>query len=132
MSTTYAVLLPGGEDQWREADAQQRAETYARHTRFMTALAERGHAITGGAELAHSSQARTVRATPGGVDVTDGPFAETAEQLTGFYLVASDDPDDLCRLVGILAVDGGVEVRLCVPDTAATESLAAADTGAAR
>ncbi len=129
MSTTYAVLLPGGEDKWREADAQQRADTYARHTRFMTALAERGHRITGGAELAHSSQARTVRATSdGGIAVTDGPYAETAEQLTGFYLVASDDVADLCRLVGILAVDGGVEIRPCVPEAGDATSTGTEET----
>lgn len=46
MPTTYAVLLPGGQDQWRNADTQERAETYARHRRFSTARAGRGHQLT--------------------------------------------------------------------------------------
>ena len=38
-----------------------------------------------------------------GVIVTDGPYAETVEQLTGFYVVDTDDLDDLLQVVGILA-----------------------------
>ena len=44
--------------------------------------------------------------------VTDGPYAESAEQLTGFYLVRTDDLEDLLQLAGMLAgEDGPVEVR---------------------
>lgn len=120
MTTTYAVLLPSGEDEWRDASRQERAETYARHDRFMAALTERGHQITGGAELAHSSIARTVRSAGDRIEVTDGPFAESVEHLTGFYLVATDDLDDLCEACGILATTGPVEIRPCVPATPAT------------
>jgi hypothetical protein len=50
------------------------------------------------------------------VTVTDGPYAETVEQLTGFYVVRSDDLDDLLDVCRILADgDGAVEVRACVP-----------------
>ena len=45
--------------------------------------------------------------------VSEGPYAELAEQMTGFYIVESDDPDDLAQvssmLVGLGA--GGVEIR---------------------
>ncbi|MCW2757182.1 MAG: transcription initiation protein [Nocardioidaceae bacterium] len=114
--TEYAVLLPGEEARWEQATPEQRAATYDRHGAFMAALAERGHTMTGGAELTSSSQARVVRSGPDGVSVSEGPYAETVEQLTGFYLVRSDDLDDLLQVVGMLAEGGGgVEVRACVP-----------------
>ena len=111
--TTYAILLPGDEDHWATVGAKERARVYAEHDRFSKALAERGHTVVGGAELAHSNGARTVRQGPdGGLVVTDGPYAETVEQLTGFYLVESDDLDDLVDVCGILAATGDtVEVR---------------------
>jgi hypothetical protein len=57
--------------------------------------------------------AATVRVRGGGVSVTDGPFAETKEQLAGFYLVDADDLDDAIRIaVKIPAARvGSVEVR---------------------
>ena len=84
------------------------------------ALGERGHTVTGGAELEHSRGAKVVRGTSGAVSVTDGPYAaplgEAAEQLGGFYLVSSDNLDDLLDVCGILADgDGAIEVRVCVP-----------------
>jgi hypothetical protein len=57
--------------------------------------------------------ATTVRVRDGGVSVTDGPFAETREQLAGFYLVDADDLDDAIRIAGTLppARIGSIEVR---------------------
>jgi hypothetical protein len=113
--TTYAVLLPGDESMWEAATPEHRAETYATHEKFAALLAERGHTVTGGAELTHSRRARVVRRTDAGLEVTDGPYAETVEQLTGFYLVETADLDDLVQVVGMLAgPEGGVEVRAVV------------------
>lgn len=110
--TEYVVLLPGNESTWESASEEDRAATYARHGEFARMLAERGHVITGGAELTHSRTAKVVRRDGSGISVTDGPYAETVEQLTGFYVVASDDLDDLLQVCGILADgDGAVEVR---------------------
>lgn len=116
MSTTYAILLPGAEDAWAAASEDDRTAVYAEHDRFSTTLVERGHRIVGGAELTPSREGRTVRPGPGGPVVTEGPYAETVEQLTGFYLVESDDLDDLLEVCGILAAIGdSLEVRACVP-----------------
>ena len=113
--TEYAILLPGDEAAWAGATPEQRQATYARHTEFAQALEARGHKVVGGAELTHSSSARTVRSTGGGHTVTDGPYAESVEQLSGFYLVESDDLDDLTEVVKILAdAEGGIEIRACV------------------
>ncbi|MCH1867657.1 YciI family protein [Nocardioides sp. CFH 31398] len=112
MTTTYTVLLSGDADAWEGADDAARAETYAAHGRFAAALAERGHTIVGGAELTHPRGARALRRRGDGVVRTDGPYAETAEQLTGFYLVASDDLEDLLACAELLLDgDGGIEVR---------------------
>jgi hypothetical protein len=114
--TEDAILLPGDESRWAAATDEQCAATYARQGEFAAALAARGHTITGGAELTHSKEAKVVRGAAGDVTVTDGPYAETVEQLTGFYVVRSDDPDDLLDVCRILADgDGTVEVRACVP-----------------
>ena len=129
--TEYAILLTGdrahgeaGENRWANATPEERAATFARHDRFTVALGERGHTVTGGAELEHSRGAKVVRGTSGAVSVTDGPYAwghlplagEAAEQLGGFYLVSSDNLDDLLDVCGILADgDGAIEVRPCVP-----------------
>ena len=114
--TEYMIMLPGDEATWEVADEATRSAMYARHGEFQRALQERGHKMTGGAELAHSRTARTLRAANGTVSVTDGPYAETVEQLTGFYLVRSDDLDDLLDVCGLLArSEGAIEVRACVP-----------------
>ena len=113
--TTYAILLPGVEDHWATASAEERARVYAEHGRFSETLGARGHKVVGGAELAPSREARTVRPGADGPVVTDGPYAETAEQLTGFYLVESTDLDDLLDVCGILAAIGdSLEVRACL------------------
>jgi hypothetical protein len=113
--TTYVILLPGDETTWESASEQERAEMYARHGEFARMLAERGHKITGGAELTHSREARQVRRTDAGIAVTEGPYAETVEQLTGFYVVESDDLDDLLEVCGFLVTaEGVIEVRAAV------------------
>ena len=44
--------------------------------------------------------------------VTEGPYAETAEQLTGFYVVESDDLDDLIEVCKVLGKgEGAIEIR---------------------
>ena len=110
--TTYVVLLPGDESAWENATEEHRSAVYAKHGEFARVLAERGHTISGGAELTHSREAKVVRRAPSGITVTDGPYAETVEQLGGFYVVETDDLDDLLEVCAILADgDGPVEVR---------------------
>ena len=114
--TEYIVLLSGDEKAWEEASAEKRAEVFGRHEEFSRLLTERGHTITGGAELVHSRTAKSVRrGADGATVVTDGPYAEAAEQLGGYYVVRSDDLDDLLDIYAILAdAEGGIEVRAAV------------------
>jgi hypothetical protein len=114
--TEYVVLLMGDAERWwTELTEEQRREGYAAHGRFSAELERRGHRITGGAELHRASEARSI--APNRDTVVEGPWAETAEQVGGFYLVATDDLDDLLECCKILAATGdAVEVRRCVSD----------------
>lgn len=112
--TTYAVLLPGDEAAWENTPPERRREVYERHGRFSELLAERGHRVVGGAELTHSREALVVRGDLDDVTITEGPYAETVEQLSGFYLVESAAVEDLARVCGLLAGSDGVEIRACV------------------
>ncbi|MFJ9316675.1 YciI family protein [Pimelobacter simplex] len=116
--TTYVVLLTGDERTWEDASPEERASMYARHDEFSRLLEERGHQVTGGAELAHSRTAKVVRKAVGdgeAITVTDGPYVESVEQVGGFYVVESDDLDDLLEVCGVLAsLEDGVEVRATV------------------
>ena len=69
--------------------------------------------MTGGSELANSREAKVLRTdADGNHTVTDGPYAETVEQLTGFYIVQSDDLDDLIEVCKILGRgEGAIEIR---------------------
>jgi hypothetical protein len=125
--TQYVILLSGNEAAWQEATEEQREQMYARHRRFMDLLGERGHTITGGAELTRSSQARVVHGDLDAVTVSEGPYAETVEQLTGFYSVESSDLDDLLQVCGLLAGSGAVEVRAAVDPPSDGASDAAGD-----
>jgi hypothetical protein len=71
------------------------------------------HRRLAAAALASVETATTVRVRNGRISVTDGPFAETKEQLAGFYLIDAGDLNDAIRIAsGIPAVRvGSIEVR---------------------
>lgn len=112
----YVVLIVGDADRWwTSMTEEERAAGYAVYGRFDEELTRRGHVVTGGAELQGSATAKSIRA--GGGPVTDGPFVESAEQVGGFYLVQTDDLDDLMECCRMLAELGdGIEVRPVVTD----------------
>ena len=118
--TEYVVLLPGDESQWEQTSQSDKEAMYAIHSEFAKALEERGHKVTGGSELAPSREAKVLRTDANGNHtVTDGPYAETVEQLTGFYVVQSDDFDglvDVCKILG--RGEGAIEIRAAVGGTA--------------
>jgi hypothetical protein len=112
--TEYILLIPDNETDWAQASEEEKQRVYGKHREFAEALAARGHKVTAGAELAPSSEARTVRRRNGELQVTEGPYAEAVEQLSGFYLIESTDLDDLVQCVGILAEgEAALELREC-------------------
>ena len=113
--TEYAVLITADEAQWARASDEERAREYDKHNQFAELLAQRGHKVTGGSELTPSATAQVVSGSLDDITVTAGPYAESVEQISGFYTIETDDLDDLLKVVGKLAEGGSrLEVRECV------------------
>jgi hypothetical protein len=94
----YALLIYGNEKTWASRDEQEKQENHERHARFMALLNARGALLPGGKELTGSASATTLRKDGERVSVTDGPYAETAEQIGGFYLIEAADLDEAIAL----------------------------------
>ena len=79
---------------------------------FDTEIRKSGHCIASEA-LQPVQTATTVSVRSGRVSVTDGPFAETKEQLAGFYMIEAKDLDEAIRLASRIppARVGSIEVR---------------------
>jgi hypothetical protein len=104
------VLMAATEGDWDAATSEQRQEVMDAHTAFHKAVAERATMLAGEA-LTSSSQARTLRHQGGTAVVADGPYAEAAEQIGGFYLVEAESLDLVVELCHLLPTSYAVEVR---------------------
>jgi hypothetical protein len=108
------VLIPGDEAAWDATAQDEKERVYQAHSDFAKLLADRGHTFVAGAELAPSTEARVVSGPLDDVTVTEGPYAESAEQLTGFYVIDTEDVADLHQCIGRLTGAGEkIEVREC-------------------
>ena len=105
----YALLIAGDENVVNTADDDGLTPEYAE---FMKTVAERG-VLQGGERLRPTADATTVRVREGETLATDGPFAESKEQLAGFFLVDCKDLDDAIDVASRIpgAKDGSIEVR---------------------
>lgn len=111
----YVVMFPAdNEADWEAGAEADHQATFDIDAEFGRLLKDRGGAITGGAGLAHSRESRTIRRGPDStVLVTDGPFAESVEQISGFFIVNCDDYDALVEAAQILTqAHPVVEIRL--------------------
>ncbi len=101
----FMLLIYGDETQW---DYSPKA--MAPWAKFNEEVAERNQFS---AALQETAKAATVRIREGKVVATDGPFAETKEQLGGFYLVECDNIDEAMEIAAKIpaAPYGSVEVR---------------------
>ena len=102
--TDYVVMFPAdNEAEWEAGTEADHQATFDADLEFAQLLKARGGAVTGGAGLAHSSKARTLRRGPkSNALVTEGPFAETVEQMSGFFVVTCDDYDGLVEAAQVL------------------------------
>ncbi|MTV25558.1 transcription initiation protein [Nitriliruptoraceae bacterium ZYF776] len=79
------------------------------HGRFEASY---GRHVLGGAALHPAETATTVRRRDGAPQLTDGPFAETAEVVGGFYVLAARDRDEAIRVASAIPMgDGAIELR---------------------
>jgi hypothetical protein len=108
----YLLLIYADERAYETLSEDQRHEMYAAYDVLMKDLAEKGQSLAGD-ELAPTSTATTVQVRNGERLITDGPFAETKEQLGGYFLVDVPDLDaaiDIAaRIPSVHA--GSIEVR---------------------
>jgi hypothetical protein len=112
----YTFLLYGDETRWFNATPEELQEVMAAYEAFSREVTEAG-ALVAGEPLDATSAATTVRVRDGEPVLSDGPFAETREQLGGFYVLECRDLDEAVRwATKIPAVtEGSVEIRP-VPD----------------
>lgn len=105
----YMLLL--ADDPELAASADQ-AEMMQEYFAFSHRIAESGEMVAGDALHANTT-ASTVRTRNGSTTVTDGPFAETKEQIGGFYVVDVPSLDRALELAAMIPASrtGSVEVR---------------------
>jgi hypothetical protein len=106
----YLCTIYGDESQMSSATPEQVSEVLAAYGAFGE---EAGDVILGGEGLQPTSTATTVRVRNGERMLTDGPFAETKEQLGGFYLLECNSLDEAIEWAAKIpgAQSGSVEVR---------------------
>jgi hypothetical protein len=88
----YALLIYRNENAMEKLSQQESAQMHAAYMAYTEAMKKAG-VHQGGHGLRGTSEATTVRAPGGTVTVQNGPFAETREQLGGFYLLDVPDLD---------------------------------------
>ena len=110
----YIILIYGDEKNFAmmSNDPKAQADMYAAFMRYGSDMQAAG-VLRGGAELKPTLSATTVRVRNGKTVTTDGPFAETKEQLGGFYLIEVPNLDDAVHWAARcpVAVGGSIEVR---------------------
>jgi hypothetical protein len=108
----YLLALFNDESRYADRTPEERREGMKQWDDYTTAVIEAG-AHLGGEGLQPSSSATTVRIAEGGDPiVSDGPFAETKEQLGGYYLLDCKDLDEALTWAKKVPMPGGtVEVR---------------------
>jgi hypothetical protein len=108
----YLLALIGDESGWADRTPEQQAEAMKAWDTFTRDAIDAG-AFLGGEGLQPSSTATCVKIQPDGdAIVSDGPFAETKEQLGGYYLLDCKDLDDALAWAKRIPMPGGtVEVR---------------------
>jgi hypothetical protein len=103
----HLLLLPAPEAEWAGLPAEEHEKGMRSHEQFHRDLRHGGHRLVTAAPLTPSASAVSMRPDgDGGVLVTDGPFTESAEQIVGFFLIDTDDREDLLRICGEFAARG--------------------------
>jgi len=108
----YMLLIYGREADSRAMSEQDRATLFEEYGSFTQGIVKSGN-YKAGAPLQPTATATTVRVRNGKPVSTDGPFAETREQLGGYYLIEAKDLDEATSIAARIpgARTGSIEVR---------------------
>jgi hypothetical protein len=112
----YVLLIYSNESQWDKMSEAEKNQMFGDYMEFSKGIAASGQ-YKGGNRLDSTLKATTVRVRDGKRLVTDGPFAETKEQLAGFFLVEAKDLDEAMGIAARIpgARVGSIEVRPTLP-----------------
>jgi hypothetical protein len=105
----YMLLVYDTAGAWPELTEEEMGAVYTEY-----AAVSQNKATKHSAQLKGTEEAKTVRIKDGQTLVTDGPFAETKEQLGGYYLVEASSIDEAAKLaeqIPSARFGGSVEVR---------------------
>ena len=108
----YLLLIYRSEAEFGKMDAVTRKAMSAEYGAFTQSIIQSGH-FKAGDGLQPTTTASTVRVRDGKTLTTDGPFAETREQLAGYYLIEAKDLDAALSIAARIpeARKGSIEVR---------------------
>ena len=108
----YMCLIYDDETLWQTMPEADRNGVMGQYMAFTESIRESGNMVAGDA-LQPTSTATTVRVRNGETLMTDGPFAETKEQLGGYYLIEAKDADEALAIAARIpsAKYGSIEVR---------------------
>src|SRR5688500_16297472 len=108
----YLMMIYRSEAEFGKMDAAARKEMTAEYGAFTQSIIQSGH-FKAGDGLQPTTTATTVRVRDGKTLTTDGPFAETREQLGGYYLVEAKDLDEAIKMAARVpdVRSGSIEVR---------------------
>ena len=108
----YALLIYQDEVARAQWNQEQLAAEFQAYNAYTEEVAKSG-ALQSGSALMPTNSATTIRVRNGRTLTTDGPFAETKEQLGGFYLMNCKDLDEAIALAAKIpaAADGSIEIR---------------------
>jgi hypothetical protein len=112
----YLLLIYNNERNWTDLSQADMGALMGEYQAFTESIAKSGN-YKGGNALQPTNTATTVRMRNGKRQTTDGPFAESREQLGGYYLVDAKDLDEAIEIAGRIpaARTGGIEVRPVFP-----------------
>jgi len=115
----YMLLIYHDEPSWAAVSEAERQQIYIEYRKLRADLVASGQFVTG-SQLQPVATATTVRVRDGKEMVTDGPFAETHEQLGGYFLIEAKNLDEATAIAARIpsARTGSIEVRPLV-ETAA-------------
>jgi hypothetical protein len=108
----YLLMIYRNEADLLKMNPTQRQKLSAEYGAFTQSIIQSGH-FKAGDGLQPTTTATTVRVRDGKTLTTDGPFAETREQFTGYYLVEAKDLDTALAMAARIpcATTGSIEVR---------------------
>jgi hypothetical protein len=108
----YLCLIYGDEERWEALSDAERQSVYDAYRAFAEEAGAAGK-LVGGGELEPARAATTVRVRNLETEVSDGPFAETREQLGGYFVLECEGLDEAVALAAKIpgALHGSIEVR---------------------